>query len=99
MVSCLVNSGFVHFQNMLSYNHAFLSFSSIPNTMDDQEPCSFNLRLIEAVRSSRCLYDSKDRLYRSAEHKIKVWNRLVQHLQFDGLFESIHLIITAVYSA
>ncbi|VIO92808.1 Uncharacterized protein BM_BM4662 [Brugia malayi] len=52
--------------------------------MEEPEPCSFNLRLIEAVRSSRCLYDAKDRLYRSADHKIKVWNRLVQILQFDG---------------
>lgn len=53
--------------------------------MEEPEPCSFNLRLIEAVRSSRCLYDAKDRLYRSADHKIKVWNRLVQILQFDGI--------------
>lgn len=49
----------------------------------NEEP-SFNLRLIEAVRQSRCLYDSSDRQYRSADHKIKVWNRLVQHLCFTG---------------
>ena len=52
--------------------------------MDEPEPSSFNLRLIEAVRNSRCLYDAKDRQYRSAEHKIKVWNHLVQRLNFDG---------------
>ncbi|VDN20632.1 unnamed protein product [Gongylonema pulchrum] len=52
--------------------------------MDEQEPCSFNLRLIEAVRNSRCLYDAKDRLYRSSDHKTRVWNRIVQTLQFDG---------------
>lgn len=52
--------------------------------MDEPEPSSFNLRLIEAVRNSRCLYDAKDRQYRSADYKIKVWNGLVQVLQFDG---------------
>ncbi|VDN05385.1 unnamed protein product [Thelazia callipaeda] len=56
----------------------------LSQSMDEPEPCSFNLRLIEAVRNSRCLYDAKDRLYRSTDHKIKVWNRLVQILQFDG---------------
>uniref|UniRef100_A0A1I7ZGJ5 MADF domain-containing protein n=1 Tax=Steinernema glaseri TaxID=37863 RepID=A0A1I7ZGJ5_9BILA len=50
---------------------------------DDQEP-TFNLRLIDAVRQYRCLYDSTDRQYRSADYKIKVWNRLVQNLGFDG---------------
>ncbi|KAK0428904.1 hypothetical protein QR680_011076 [Steinernema hermaphroditum] len=50
---------------------------------DDHEP-SFNFRLIEAVRQYRCLYDSTDRQYRSADYKIKVWNRLVQNLGFDG---------------
>uniref|UniRef100_A0A915AK87 MADF domain-containing protein n=1 Tax=Parascaris univalens TaxID=6257 RepID=A0A915AK87_PARUN len=58
--------------------------SYLTNAMDEPEPSSFNLRLIEAVRNSRCLYDAKDRQYRSADHKIKVWNRLVQILQFDG---------------
>ncbi|VDD85862.1 unnamed protein product [Enterobius vermicularis] len=58
--------------------------SYITNPMDEPEPSSFNLRLIEAVRNSRCLYDAKDRQYRSAEHKIKVWNHLVQRLNFDG---------------
>lgn len=53
--------------------------------VNNEEP-SFNLRLIEAVRQSRCLYDSSDRQYRSADHKIKVWNRLVQHLCFTGKF-------------
>ncbi|XGW10638.1 hypothetical protein V3C99_012272 [Haemonchus contortus] len=52
-------------------------------TDDIAEP-SFNMRLIEAVKHSRCLYDSTDRQYRSTEYKIKVWNRLVQVLQFDG---------------
>lgn len=52
-------------------------------TDDIVEP-SFNMRLIEAVKHSRCLYDSTDRQYRSTEYKIKVWNRLVQVLQFDG---------------
>ncbi|VDK51710.1 unnamed protein product [Gongylonema pulchrum] len=61
--------------------------------MDEQEPCSFNLRLIEAVRNSRCLYDAKDRLYRSSDHKTRVWNRIVQTLQFDGEF--FHVRITA----
>lgn len=56
----------------------------LPGPMDEPEPSSFNLRLIEAVRNSRCLYDAKDRQYRSADHKIKVWNRLVQVLQFEG---------------
>lgn len=64
-------------------DQAILSYA-IASAIDVQEPCSFNLRLIEAVRDSRCLYDTKDRMYRSAEHKIKVWNRLAQHLQFDG---------------
>ncbi|TKR63135.1 hypothetical protein L596_027006 [Steinernema carpocapsae] len=50
---------------------------------DDHEP-SFNFRLIEAVRQYRCLYDSTDRQYRSSDYKIKVWNRLVQNLGFDG---------------
>lgn len=59
----------------------------LSHSMEEPEPCSFNLRLIEAVRSSRCLYDAKDRLYRSADHKIKVWNRLVQILQFDGIVD------------
>ncbi|KAF7639440.1 hypothetical protein Mgra_00001116 [Meloidogyne graminicola] len=48
-----------------------------------EEP-SFNLRLIEAVKQSRCLYDPSDRQYRSADYKIKVWNRLVQMLGFQG---------------
>uniref|UniRef100_A0A8R1TKY4 MADF domain-containing protein n=1 Tax=Onchocerca volvulus TaxID=6282 RepID=A0A8R1TKY4_ONCVO len=61
-----------------------LSVRVLNHSIEEPEPCSFNLRLIEAVRSSRCLYDSKDRLYRSADHKIKVWNRLVHLLQFDG---------------
>ncbi|MFH4984078.1 hypothetical protein AB6A40_010787 [Gnathostoma spinigerum] len=52
--------------------------------VDEPEHSTFNLRLIEAVRNSRCLYDAKDRQYRSPDHKIKVWNRLVQILQFDG---------------
>ncbi|KAJ1359652.1 hypothetical protein KIN20_018427 [Parelaphostrongylus tenuis] len=52
-------------------------------TDDIAEP-SFNMRLIEAVKHSRCLYDSTDRQYRSTEYKIKVWNRLVQVLQFEG---------------
>uniref|UniRef100_A0A914ENI7 MADF domain-containing protein n=1 Tax=Acrobeloides nanus TaxID=290746 RepID=A0A914ENI7_9BILA len=52
-------------------------------SVDDHEP-SFNLRLIDAVRQSRCLYDASDRQYRSADYKIKVWNRLVQHLNFQG---------------
>uniref|UniRef100_A0A0N5AZ76 Alcohol dehydrogenase transcription factor myb/sant-like protein n=1 Tax=Syphacia muris TaxID=451379 RepID=A0A0N5AZ76_9BILA len=56
----------------------------ITTPMDEPEPSSFNLRLIEAVRNSRCLYDAKDRQYRSADHKIKVWNHLVQRLNFDG---------------
>ncbi|CAI4226392.1 unnamed protein product [Auanema sp. JU1783] len=45
---------------------------------------TFNLRLIEAVKHSRCLYDSTDRQYRSSEYKSKVWNRLVQVLNFEG---------------
>ncbi|KAM3719958.1 Transcription factor [Dirofilaria immitis] len=65
-------------------SEADLSLRVLSHSMEEPEPCSFNLRLIEAVRSSRCLYDAKDRLYRSADHKIKVWNRLVQILQFDG---------------
>ncbi|KAK6102780.1 Alcohol dehydrogenase transcription factor Myb/SANT-like family protein [Brugia pahangi] len=65
-------------------SEADLSLRVLGHSMEEPEPCSFNLRLIEAVRSSRCLYDAKDRLYRSADHKIKVWNRLVQILQFDG---------------
>uniref|UniRef100_A0A915N1Q2 MADF domain-containing protein n=1 Tax=Meloidogyne javanica TaxID=6303 RepID=A0A915N1Q2_MELJA len=48
-----------------------------------EEP-SFNLRLIEAVKQSHCLYDPSDRQYRSADYKIKVWNRLVQMLGFQG---------------
>lgn len=48
-----------------------------------EEP-SFNLRLIEAVKQSHCLYDPSDRQYRSADYKIKVWNRLVQVLGFQG---------------
>ncbi|KAI1704565.1 alcohol dehydrogenase transcription factor myb/SANT-like domain-containing protein [Ditylenchus destructor] len=51
---------------------------------NSQDEPSFNLKLIEAVRQSRCLYDSADRQYRSADHKIKVWNRLVQVLGFQG---------------
>ncbi|VDN55242.1 unnamed protein product [Dracunculus medinensis] len=65
-------------------NDSDINYFHLPSSMDDPEPSSFNLRLIEAVRNSRCLYDAKDRLYRSADHKIKVWNRLVQALQFDG---------------
>lgn len=66
--------------------------------MEEPEPCSFNLRLIEAVRSSRCLYDAKDRLYRSADHKIKVWNRLVQILQFDGIVFFLFILVRFYHS-
>ncbi|EGT38199.1 hypothetical protein CAEBREN_13279 [Caenorhabditis brenneri] len=45
---------------------------------------TFNLRLIEAVRHSRCLYDSSDRQYRNTEYKNRVWTRLVQVLGFEG---------------
>ncbi|MCP9262329.1 Oligoribonuclease, mitochondrial [Dirofilaria immitis] len=74
-------------------SEADLSLRVLSHSMEEPEPCSFNLRLIEAVRSSRCLYDAKDRLYRSADHKIKVWNRLVQILQFDGIVMRVPYII------
>ncbi|KAL3119647.1 hypothetical protein niasHT_006733 [Heterodera trifolii] len=48
-----------------------------------EEP-TFNLRLIDAVRQSHCLYDASDKQYRSADYKIKVWNRLVHFLGFQG---------------
>ncbi|EYC28598.1 hypothetical protein Aduo_005126 [Ancylostoma duodenale] len=60
-----------------------INTSAFRLTDDIAEP-SFNMRLIEAVKHSRCLYDSTDRQYRSTEYKIKVWNRLVQVLGFDG---------------
>uniref|UniRef100_A0A914GWZ4 MADF domain-containing protein n=1 Tax=Globodera rostochiensis TaxID=31243 RepID=A0A914GWZ4_GLORO len=37
-----------------------------------------------AVKQSHCLYDASDRQYRSADYKIKVWNRLVHVLSFQG---------------
>ncbi|CAD6190225.1 unnamed protein product [Caenorhabditis auriculariae] len=45
---------------------------------------TFNLRLIEAVKHSRCIFDSGDRQYRNTEYKNKVWNRLVSVLSFEG---------------
>ncbi|KAF1764666.1 hypothetical protein GCK72_004615 [Caenorhabditis remanei] len=45
---------------------------------------TFNLRLIEAVRHSRCLFDNTDRQYRNTEYKNRVWQRLVSILNFDG---------------
>ncbi|CAB3405394.1 unnamed protein product [Caenorhabditis bovis] len=45
---------------------------------------TFNLRLIEAVRHSKCLFDQTDRQYRNTEYKNRVWNRLVSVLGFDG---------------
>ncbi|CAJ0587231.1 unnamed protein product, partial [Mesorhabditis spiculigera] len=61
--------------------------ASMPSQMmgliDEGEP-SFNLRLIEAVKHNRCLFDATDRQYRSTEYKTKVWNRLVTYLAFDG---------------
>ncbi|CCD61678.1 Alcohol dehydrogenase transcription factor myb/sant-like protein [Caenorhabditis elegans] len=45
---------------------------------------TFNLRLIEAVRHSRCLFDNTDRQYRNTEYKNRVWQRLVTVLGFDG---------------
>lgn len=35
---------------------------------------TFNMRLIEAVRNARCLYDTTDRQYRNTEYKMKVGN-------------------------
>jgi hypothetical protein len=46
----------------------------------------FNLRLIDAVRKNPCLYDASDKQYRLSDHKIKIWNKLVQLLRFTGLF-------------
>ncbi|PAV64991.1 hypothetical protein WR25_19625 [Diploscapter pachys] len=45
---------------------------------------TFNMRLIEAVRNARCLYDTTDRQYRNTEYKMKTWTRLVHNLGFDG---------------
>ncbi|GMT14409.1 hypothetical protein PFISCL1PPCAC_5706, partial [Pristionchus fissidentatus] len=50
---------------------------------DDTEP-TFNLRLIEAVKHSTCLYDQNDRQYRCAEFKMKVWSRLGNVLGYEG---------------
>ncbi|CAJ0959809.1 unnamed protein product, partial [Mesorhabditis belari] len=69
----------------LQYRNEIMSRMQI----DEGEP-SFNLRLIEAVKNSRCLYDSSDRQYRSHEHKIKLWNRFVQFLQFDGDHQGLY---------
>lgn len=38
---------------------------------EETEP-TFNLRLIEAVKQSTCLYDQNDRQYRCADIKMKV---------------------------
>ena len=54
------------------------------------EQQSFHIRLIEAVRQQRCLYDSKDPNYRNSEHKAQVWDGLVAYLGFKGL----HLLST-----
>ncbi|CAI5442654.1 unnamed protein product [Caenorhabditis angaria] len=51
---------------------------------DDMIEPTFNLRLIEAVKHSRCLFDSTDRQYRNTEYKNKVWNRLVTVLCYEG---------------
>ncbi len=45
---------------------------------------NFHMRLIDAVRRRRCLYDSKDANYRNSEHKAHVWNELVSVLDFQG---------------
>ncbi|PIC43796.1 hypothetical protein B9Z55_004400 [Caenorhabditis nigoni] len=51
---------------------------------DEMIEPTFNLRLIEAVRHSRCLFDNTDRQYRNTEYKNRVWSRLVSVLNFDG---------------
>lgn len=51
---------------------------------DEMIEPTFNLRLIEAVRHSRCLFDNTDRQYRNTEYKNRVWQRLVTVLGFDG---------------
>ncbi|GMS84339.1 hypothetical protein PENTCL1PPCAC_6514, partial [Pristionchus entomophagus] len=69
-----------------------LIFSSQPTlTMDrfdlmgnDEAEPTFNLRLIEAVKHSTCLYDQNDRQYRCAEFKMKVWTRLSNVLGYEG---------------
>ncbi|CAL2031178.1 unnamed protein product [Caenorhabditis brenneri] len=60
-----------------------IAYQSTRFDADMIEP-TFNLRLIEAVRHSRCLYDSSDRQYRNTEYKNRVWTRLVQVLGFEG---------------
>ncbi|KAF8362407.1 madf-3 [Pristionchus pacificus] len=50
---------------------------------EETEP-TFNLRLIEAVKQSTCLYDQNDRQYRCADIKMKVWTRLANVLQYEG---------------
>jgi preprotein translocase subunit SecA len=64
-------------------NISSVSTASTTSDAHSEEP-HFNMRLIEAVQRSPCLYDANDRMYRSADYKIKVWNKLVQQLSFRG---------------
>lgn len=49
-----------------------MSFRDSYRLGDDHIEPTFNLKLIEAVKHSRCLYDSTDRQYRSSEYKNRV---------------------------
>ncbi|VDM46209.1 unnamed protein product [Toxocara canis] len=54
------------------------------HAMDALERHTMSSRLIDAVRSCPCLYDTRDPMYRNFQHRTSEWSWLVQSLQFHG---------------